>query len=145
MQSREVSLQCRLRDFAPMRENLVAFLLDAMGAAGAEGEVGVRIVSARTMAGLNRRFRGKPGPTDVLSFPAEPGEDVGLAYLGDIAICGPVAAEAAGRGRNRIEGELKRLLLHGLLHLLGYDHETDGGKMARRERALRKSLGILEA
>jgi probable rRNA maturation factor len=124
------------------KEVLVDFLLDALGGLGAEGSVGARIVGTRAMADLNRKFRGRRGPTDVLSFPSGEEEEAGLIYLGDIAVCGPVAAEAALEEGIHPEVELKRLLLHGLLHLLGYDHEADGGRMKRKERAMRKKLGI---
>lgn len=139
---REATLQCRLRNFPVCREPLVGFLLDVLGEVEAEGSVGVRIVGTRTIAELNRRFRGKVGPTDVLSFPSGEDDGTGLVYLGDIAICGPVAAAAAKRDGIDTEGELRRLLLHGVLHLLGYDHESDGGRMVRKERALRKKLGL---
>lgn len=142
MGSREASLQCRLRNFTVRKEHLVAFLLDVLGELDAEGSVGVRIVGERTIADLNRRFRGKKGSTDVLSFPSGEMEDSGAVYLGDIAVCGPVAAAAAKADGIPKEREIKRLLLHGLLHLLGYDHETDGGRMARKEKALRKKMGI---
>jgi probable rRNA maturation factor len=142
MGHREVSLQCRLREFRVDREGLVDFLLDALAELGADGAVGVRIVGERTIAEMNRRFRSKRGPTDVLSFPSGEEDEPGLIYLGDIAVCGPVAARAAKADGIRLEVELKRLLLHGVLHLLGHDHEVDGGKMARKERALRKKMGI---
>jgi probable rRNA maturation factor len=142
MAQREAILQCRLRDFPVRREALVEFLLDAMGEMEAEGSVGARIMGTRSIAEMNRKYRGRSGPTDVLSFPSGEKEETGLVYLGDIAVCGPVAAEAARGEGIRTEVELKRLLLHGLLHLLGYDHETDRGRMARKERALRKKLGL---
>lgn len=142
MDRREASLQCSLRNFPADREKLVGFMLDALGAVGAEGGVGARITGARAMARLNRRYRGKAGTTDVLSFSSGHEDEAGLTYLGDIAICGPVAAEAAEEQGISLEVVLRRLLLHGLLHLLGYDHETDGGRMVRRERVLRKKLGL---
>jgi probable rRNA maturation factor len=141
-QRREATLQCRLREFPVRREVLVEFLLDAMGELGVEGSVGARIVGTRAVSELNRKFRGRSGPTDVLSFPSGEEDETGLIYLGDIAVCGPVAAEAASGEGIRPEVELKRLLLHGLLHLLGYDHETDGGRQKRKERVLRKKFGL---
>jgi rRNA maturation RNase YbeY len=120
----------------------VAFTLDAMDRLGVWGEVGVRFCSERSMAEANRRYRGKSGSTDVLSFPSgEPAEEGGV-YLGDILIAVPVAARAARAAGQPLEAELRRLLLHGLLHLLGYDHETDGGTMQRKERLLRREWGI---
>lgn len=78
------------------------------------------------MAGLNRRWRGKDRSTDVLAFPAE---GVAAGFLGDIVISLPYAArQARSRGESRAS-EIDRLLVHGYLHLLGYDHETDDGEM----------------
>lgn len=92
----------------------------------------VRFTSDREMRRLNRDFRDKDRPTDVLSFPGEDG------HLGDVAISVPVArrqAEAAGHSAER---ELRVLMLHGVLHCLGYDHETDRGEMDRLESRLRR-------
>ena len=97
----------------------------------------VALVSDRRIAALNRRYRGRPRPTDVLSFAAG-----GNGYLGDVVISAPTARRQARRYRNRVEDEIKLLMLHGLLHLMGYDHETDKGRMNRREHALRRRLGL---
>lgn len=95
----------------------------------------------RLIAGLNRRWRGKDRPTDVLAFPAE---GVAAGFLGDIVISIPYATrQARRRGESRIR-EVDRLLLHGYLHLLGYDHETDRGEMEALEARLRKKFGIAE-
>lgn len=142
MERREVRLHSRLRTPPLPKEALVAFVLDAMSCLGATGEVGIRLCSERFMAEANRRYRGKRGPTDVLSFPSgEPAEDGGI-YLGDILIAVPVAVRSAHAAGQPLETELRRLLLHGLLHLMGYDHETDGGTMERKERRLRRRWGI---
>jgi probable rRNA maturation factor len=115
--------------------------------------VTVCLVSDREIERWNRRYRGKTGPTDVLSFPAMGDNGLGKrnGFLpdsaarferGDIAISPAAArrnARALGRG---LEQELRVLILHGLLHLAGYDHETDSGEMERRERRLRRRLGI---
>jgi len=88
------------------------------------------------MIHLNSTYRGNEAPTDVLSFPGEAG--VEGRHLGDIAICVPAArrqAEAAGHG---LERELRVLVLHGVLHCLGHDHESDDGKMDALERRLRR-------
>lgn len=82
------------------------------------------------------QFRGKDHATDVLSFPAETGGAGG--YLGDIAIC----PDAARRNSGGLDRELRVLVLHGILHLMGYDHETDGGAMRRQELRLRRKLGL---
>jgi len=101
-------------------------------------EVGVRLMDDEEIQRLNREFRQHDTPTDVLSFPALPGG----AYLGDIAISRDTAARQARTQGHSLETEIKILLLHGVLHLLGHDHETDGGAMRRRERALRRSFGL---
>ena len=93
---------------------------------------------------LNRRFRGKDSVTDVLSFPskAEPFEAEFKSHLGDVVISVERAAVQAGRCGLSFSGEVKQLILHGLLHLCGYDHETDQGEMNRLELRLRKKMGI---
>jgi len=97
--------------------------------------VAVCLVSDAEIARLNRRYRGKGGATDVLSFPAD-------GTGGDIAIS-PAAARRNARTLGRsVPEELRVLILHGGLHLAGYDHETDEGEMERRELRLRRRLGI---
>jgi probable rRNA maturation factor len=95
--------------------------------------LGVRFTGDREMRRYNREFRGKDKPTDVLSFPGEEG------HLGDVLISVPMArrqARVAGHGAER---EIRILLLHGILHCLGYDHETDQGEMKRLESRLRRT------
>jgi probable rRNA maturation factor len=87
---------------------------------------------------LNKQFRKKDKTTDVLSFPALPES----GDLGDIAISVDRAVAQAREHGHTVEQEIEILILHGLLHLLGYDHETDEGRMARAERRWRKSLGL---
>jgi probable rRNA maturation factor len=96
-----------------------------------------RITNDPEMALLNRRFRGKKGTTDVLSFPA--GEP---RALGDIAISLGRAREQAREYGHSIEDEIRILLLHGVLHLMGYDHEADAGRMQRAEQRWRRKLGL---
>jgi probable rRNA maturation factor len=89
---------------------------------------------------LNRQFRGKNTATDILSFPAE---GIGAEEIaGDLAISVPIARRQAFEQGHSLSTEIKVLILHGLLHLAGYDHEADEGKMARRERRLRAGLGL---
>jgi probable rRNA maturation factor len=125
-----------------------------------EGEIGlgpesvaVRLIGDGEMARLNETYRKKKGPTDVLSFPvdgdsARPGtlrQQVRKArgkFLGDIAISPKVARRNAKALGRELREELKVLILHGVLHLLGYDHETDRGEMERIEGRLRRKLGI---
>jgi len=96
----------------------------------------VRFVGDRTMRAFNRDFRGKDRTTDVLSFPGEAGPD-GWP-LGDVAISVPQASRQAAALGHRVEHELRLLILHGALHCLGHDHETDGGEMEALERRLRR-------
>ena len=91
------------------------------------------------MRALNRQFRGKDTVTDVLSFPAET-----RGFLGDVVIAGGIAMKQARYVGHPVQTELRVLALHGLLHLLGYDHESDGGTMARVEARLRKKAGLKE-
>lgn len=113
----------------------------------ARGVVSVAIVGDALVRRLNRQYRGRPAVTDVLSFPAETAptshvssESDGL--LGDIVIARGVARRQARRAGHSEATELRVLALHGLLHLLGYDHTHDSGAMARVERRLRKKGGL---
>lgn len=103
----------------------------------------VAFVSDRRMKELNKFFRGKDSTTDVLSFPHEPDEfDPDISNLGDIVVSVEQAQKQAKENGLTLEHEIKQLILHGLLHLCGYDHETDNGEMDRRELKLREKLGI---
>ncbi len=95
------------------------------------------LVSDRRIQELNRRYRKRSVATDVLAFSLREN-----GYLGEVVISAPTARRQARRYRHRVEEEVKLLLLHGVLHLLGYDHETDRGQMARREHTLRRRLGL---
>ena len=114
----------------------------------ARGELSLVLVSDRKMRALNLQFRGVARATDVLSFPllGDKGSrvlrSVGERYLGDVVIATGVAARQARNAGHRLGNELRRLALHGLLHLLGYDHERDNGEMARLELKLRRRGGI---
>lgn len=101
------------------------------------------LISDRQMRKLNRDFRGKNATTDVLSFPFEPDEfESEENHLGDILISVEQAQRQAAENDLALEIELKQLILHGVLHLCGYDHETDDGAMNRRELELREILHI---
>jgi probable rRNA maturation factor len=107
--------------------------------ARARGHITVALATDRRIQALNRAFRGKDASTDVLSFPAdEPG------VLGDVVIATGVARRQAREAGHDLPTELRVLALHGLLHLLGYDHEHDGGRMARLEARLRRKGGLRE-
>ena len=124
---------------------------------GARGSVSIALVTDTRMRALNRAFRGRNAPTDVLSFPgSEPSAPraarapsawesaSGGASLGDIAIATGVAKRQARAAGHSYAAELKVLALHGLLHLMGYDHENprDAGRMARMEYRLRVRGGL---
>ena len=123
----------------------------------------VCLVTNAEIARWNRAYRGKAGPTDVLSFPMERAERMrcgqhrgrrlrrpelaasprpSTRYLGDIAIAPAVARRNARRFGRTFEEEMRILILHGILHLMGYDHETDQGQMDRREQKLRRALKL---
>jgi len=103
----------------------------------------IAFVSDRKMSELNRMFRGKNSTTDVLSFPSEPDEfEESENNLGDIVISLEQAARQAEENNLSLELEIKQLILHGILHLSGYDHEADKGEMNRLELKLRDELGI---
>jgi probable rRNA maturation factor len=116
------------------RQTLAGFAARARELAGVSGEVAVLITSSQQIQQLNRRFRRKNKPTDVLSFPREDG--------GDIAISAEIAQSNAQRFRHSTAAEIKVLILHGMLHLAGYDHETDNGRMQKREAKLRAQLRL---
>jgi probable rRNA maturation factor len=107
-------------------------------------EVTIAFVSNRQMRALNKRFRGLNKTTDVLSFPATADEltDSAGVSLGDIAISVEQAEEQAHENGLSLDQEIAQLVLHGLLHLCGYDHSTDNGEMNRLELRLRKKLRI---
>ena len=107
----------------------------------------MRLVDDAAIRALNRDYRGKDAATDVLSFPAAP-EPFALrgrrerAHLGDLAVSVETAGRQAAAEGHDLETELRILLLHGILHLAGHDHELDGGEMRARERELRRELGL---
>lgn len=138
-------------------ELFLARVKQALGLGAAD--VSICFVSDTEMARMNEAFRRKKGPTDVLSFPAmhrrapvslargrRPGRRVPQAkaevFLGDIAISPATARRNAKKLGRTVRSELRVLILHGVLHLLGYDHETDRGQMNRVEGRLRRRLGL---
>lgn len=146
---RRIALAIRpLSDFLERAERELGF---------PESGVTVRLISDSAIAQLNRKFRGKPGPTDVLSFPANAirprrslprplkrsnGTGPAQEYVGDIALSPETARRNARRFSRSLPEELRILVLHGLIHLAGFDHETDEGQMEKLERRLRRRLGL---
>lgn len=148
----------------PLRGSLARWLAD-VAPAKARGSVTVALVPDSRVRALNREYRRKDYATDVLSFPAadadRPGngrrglrrstfdlaggaDDAGRPHLGDIVIARGVARRQAREAGHSEATELRVLALHGLLHLLGYDHEHDDGEMARVEKRLRRKGGLRE-
>ncbi len=128
----------------PSARALVRFLAAAQAAVRSRGQVTVLLTTDAAIRKLNRRFLGKNKATDVLSFPAEgriPGSSA-EKIAGDLAISVTTALRQAAEQGHSLSTEIKVLILHGLLHLAGYDHEADHGRMARRERLLRARLGL---
>jgi probable rRNA maturation factor len=123
-----------------------------------QADVTICLVSDAEIARMNQAFRRKKGPTDVLSFPAvdrrvpvslrqrrtagSRSRSKAEAFLGDVAISPATARRNAKRLGRTLPSELQTLILHGVLHLLGYDHETDRGEMDRMEARLRRRLGL---
>ena len=120
-----------------------------------QSDLTICLLSDAAMARLNRKFRKKKGPTDVLSFPSvarrapvrrrhgsRAANSAKRDYLGDIAISLATARRYAKKSDRPLASELRVLILHGVLHLLGYDHETDHGEMDEIEQKLRKRLGL---
>jgi len=113
-------------------------LRGAAAATRTAGEMSLVLAGDRFVHRLNRDYRGKDRPTDVLSFPGEGGE----AGLGDVVISVEAAERNARRLGRSLPQELDVLALHGFLHVLGHDHETDDGEMDRLEGRLRRRLGV---
>jgi probable rRNA maturation factor len=118
---------------------LASFVAKARKAAGLRGDVNVLVTSSAELRDLNRRFRKKDKATDVLSFPSAI-----EGFGGDIAISADIARENGKSLGHGVGMELKILVLHGVLHLAGFDHEADHGEMAKRELRLRAQLGLNE-
>lgn len=135
-ESRKAARDARL----PSVRTLTAFLRQAQTAVRLKGQVSILLTTDPKIKALNRGFRHKNKATDVLSFPAAAA--VRRQVAGDLAISVDTARKQSREQGHSLGIEIKVLLLHGLLHLAGLDHETDTGQMARRERTLRARLGL---
>jgi probable rRNA maturation factor len=129
-----------------VKDGGLARWLARVAPASARGEVAVALVSDPRMRTLNRTYRREDYATDVLSFPVDVRQDLGAQgnSLGDLVIANGVAMRQAREAGHSLQQELRVLALHGLLHLLGYDHDDprDAGAMARIEARLRKKGGL---
>lgn len=138
------SIRERFARSAFTKRGLEKFLADAARSGGLKGAVSVLLADDKEIRRLNKRFRGKDKATDVLSFPAGDGIRGRVHFAGDLAISVETAAREADLRGHALDLELRVLLLHGILHLAGYDHEADSGEMARKENLLRKRLGLTQ-
>jgi probable rRNA maturation factor len=126
-------------------DSLARFVLRARKAAGMQETVNVLVTGSASMRDLNSRFRRKNKPTDVLSFPHDSkikGVHKGNGFAGEVALSAEIAAQNAISLGHAVADEVKVLVLHGILHLAGFDHERDNGEMARKEAELRRALKL---
>jgi probable rRNA maturation factor len=138
------------RAWAPARARMNRWAAAALGRRGTGREIAVRIVGPSESRALNRHWRGKDKPTNVLSFPAPEQSRRGLPRdsalpLGDLVICAAVVKQEAIRDGKALDAHWAHMVIHGTLHLAGYDHETgdrDRMRMERREIAVLRSFGI---
>lgn len=131
-------------DGLPLRPQIRAWARAALNADGARGgQITIRLVDAEESQALNREYRGKDYPTNVLSFPYE----MEPVVLGDLVVCAPVVAREADAQGKTLEAHYAHLVVHGLLHLQGYDHETgedDARRMENKEREILAALGFAD-
>ena len=115
-----------------------------LAAGDCHGELGIRVVGRRESRALNERWRGRPKPTNVLSFPAAP--SLRGKQLGDLVVCAPVVAREAREQGKALRAHWAHMIVHGTLHLLGFDHEraADAKRMEGRERMLLARLDIAD-
>jgi probable rRNA maturation factor len=130
-------------DGIPGEDTIRQWVLQALPEQKKEAELTVRIVDEAEITALNHRYRGKDGPTNVLSFPYEGIPGVATELLGDIVICAPVVASEAIAQDKPLDAHWAHIVVHGVLHLLGYDHQHDdhAHQMEAREAELLASLG----
>jgi probable rRNA maturation factor len=128
------------RNYAPPKKDIAAWASAALGRKAQGRELAVRVVGAAESRKLNARYRGKDKPTNVLSFPAT----IPDITLGDLVICSKVVDAEAREQRKKLRAHWAHLIVHGALHLIGYDHErpADARRMERREVAVLKTLGF---
>jgi probable rRNA maturation factor len=137
-----IDVQRRVRTWAPRRADLANWANEALGRRAASREVSVRLVGRAESRKLNAHYRGKDHPTNVLSFPASPA--AATVALGDLVICPQVLRAEAREQRKTLRAHWAHLVVHGALHLIGYDHERDADarRMERREIAVLRRLGF---
>jgi probable rRNA maturation factor len=133
------------RAWTPARSRMTHWAAAALGRRGVGREIAVRVVASRESRALNKMWRGKDKPTNVLSFPAPPNPaNDGARPLGDLVICAQVVRQESIRDGKSLVAHWAHMVIHGALHLAGYDHERgerDRMKMERREIAVLRSFG----
>ena len=140
----QLTLRRRVRGWSPGRSELMRWASAALGRSAAGRELGVCTVGAPESARLNARFRGRDHATNVLSFPAAPLPGGGRAPLGELVICPRVLRQEARAQARSLRAHWAHLVVHGALHLVGYDHEhaADARRMERREISVLQRLGF---
>jgi probable rRNA maturation factor len=130
-------------DGIPPAGSIRQWVEQALPADNAAAELTVRIVDEAEITALNRQYRGKDGPTNVLSFPHEELPGIAAGLLGDVVICAPVVASESVAQDKPLEAHWAHMVIHGVLHLLGYDHhkEDEAGRMESTETELLEDLG----
>jgi len=141
----QLALDREWRGWLPTMEQVRQWALSALCHRGPRcDEVTIRIVDMAEGAQLNEQYRNKHGATNVLAFPADvPPLDIGISLLGDVVVCAPVANREARQQNIEAAAHWSHLVVHGVLHLLGYDHQNpeEAGEMERREAAILHDLG----
>ena len=120
-----VDIESASSEAAPEEEDIRRWIHAALANRQSDTEISVRLVDTQEMSRLNLAYRGKTGPTNVLSFPAELPAELGLPLLGDIVICAPVVIREAAEQGKTPTAHWAHMTVHGTLHLLGYDHQED--------------------
>jgi probable rRNA maturation factor len=141
-----VDIQCASAEPVPPEGDLRRWIAAALASQATrdDTEISVRLVDIPEMAGLNQAYRGKPGPTNVLSFPADLPAELQLPLLGDIVICAPVVRDEAQSQHKTLAAHWAHMAVHGTLHLLGYDHldDSEAEQMEAMETAIITALGF---
>ncbi|MGR9044809.1 MAG: rRNA maturation RNase YbeY [Gammaproteobacteria bacterium] len=141
----EIEIQIAVEsDELPSAVQLQRWVDMALADYPADTELVIRVVGKEESSRLNEQYRHKQGPTNILSFPFEVPKGVPLNLLGDLVICAPVVAEEAGAQNKPLEHHWAHIVVHGILHLLGYDHidEVDAEEMESKEVAILAQLNI---
>ncbi|AMO58339.1 hydrolase [Endozoicomonas montiporae] len=128
----------------PSEEDFQLWAEAAVGTHRDEAEISLRIVDTEEGAELNQQWRQKQGPTNVLSFPSDLPAELELPLLGDLVVCAPVVEREAGEQKKSLQAHWAHMIVHGTLHLLGYDHidDNEAEEMEALETNVVKSLGF---